>query len=145
MIFEVTNPPNVIANRGCQQIRQMTSQRGNSQLVTLLVFIQASVGSIPPVFVISKEDRKESLGLANPSCGITEETFQKVMTNFVKYVRPSEEHPSLILCDNRFSHITIDVITLAKYNHITTSRFTPHCSQRFQPVYVTFYVPFKTP
>lgn len=147
----VTNPPKVIATRGCKQVGQVTSaERG--QLVTMLGFINASGGTIPPVFVFPRVHFKEfmllggpkgSLGLANPSGWITEESFYKAMIHFVKYVKPSDENPCLILCDNHSSHITIDVVTLARDNHITILTFPPHCSHRLQPLDVSIYGPFK--
>ncbi|XP_045457548.1 MFS-type transporter clz9-like [Melitaea cinxia] len=147
----VTNPPKVIATRGCKQVGQVTStERG--QLVTMLGFINASGGTVPPVFVFPRVHFKEfmlqgcpkgALGLANPSGWITEESFYRSMIHFIKYVKPSEENLCLLLCDNHSSHITIDIVTLARDNHITILTFPPHCSHRLQPLDVSVYGPFK--
>ncbi|XP_055903267.1 uncharacterized protein LOC129939315 [Eupeodes corollae] len=147
----VTNPPKVVATRGCKQVGQVTSaERG--QFVTMLGFINASGGTVPPVFVFPRVHFKEfmlqggpkgSLGLANPSGWITEESFYKAMIHFIKYVKPSEENPCLILCDNHSSHITINIVTLARDNNITILTFPPHCSHRLQPLDVSVYGPFK--
>lgn len=71
----VVNPPKIISTRGLKQVGQVTSaERG--QLVTLLGFVNASGGTIPPVLIFPRVHFKEfmlqggpkgSPGLANPS------------------------------------------------------------------------------
>ncbi|XP_045459327.1 MFS-type transporter clz9-like [Melitaea cinxia] len=118
----------------------------------MLGFINASGGTVPPVFVFPRVHFKEfmlqgcpkgALDLANPRGWITEESFYRSMIHFIKYVKPSEENPCLLLCDNHSSHITIDIVTLARDNHITILTFPPHCSHRLQPLDVSVYGPFK--
>ncbi|XP_030762267.1 uncharacterized protein LOC115887087 [Sitophilus oryzae] len=68
----VTNP--VLATRGSKQVGQVTSaERGN--LVTMLGFINASGGTIPPVFIFPRVHFKEIMlkggstgakGISNP-------------------------------------------------------------------------------
>lgn len=148
----VTNPPKVLAVRGAKQVGQVTSaERGN--LVTMLGFLNASGGTIPPAFIFPRVHYKDvmlkggpigALGLANPSGWMTEELFLQALTHFIKFVKPSKDKPCLILMDNHKTHITLEVVMLARENNIIILTFPPHCSHRLQPVDICVYGPFKT-
>ena len=51
-------------------------------------------------------------GHSKASGWMTEECSIKYMQHFVKYTKPSPEHPILLLLDNHSSHISFDVITM---------------------------------
>lgn len=147
----VTNPPKVLALRGSKQVGQVTSaERGN--LVTMLGFLNASGGTIPPVFIFPRVHYKEimlkdgptaALGLAKPSGWMTEESVLEAMKHFIKFVKPTAEKPCLILMDNHKTHITLEVVMLARQNNIIILTFPPHCSHRLQPADVCVFGPFK--
>lgn len=95
----VTNPPKVLATRGSKQVGQVTSvERGN--LVTMLGFINASGGTIPPVFIFPRVHFKEIMlkegpsvakGISNPSGWMTEEGFLDVNYFHRKKLNDSEQ------------------------------------------------------
>jgi hypothetical protein len=147
----VTNPPKIIATRGSKQVGQITSaERGN--LVTMVGFVNASGGTLPPVFIFPRVHFKEimlskgpkgSLGLANPSGWINEDLFIETFKHFLKFVKPADDAPCLLLMDNHSSHLTLEVVILARQNNVTILTLPPHCSHRLQPLDVSVYGPFK--
>lgn len=147
----VQKPPNVIAKKGSKQVGQITSsERGT--LVTVCCFINASGGTIPPVFVFPKANIKPymtegapvgSLALAYKTGWMTAENFFKLMHHFVQFTQATKENPVLLLLDNHESHISIETIQYAKNNGVVMVTFPPHCSHRLQPLDVGVYGPFK--
>lgn len=64
--------------------------------------------------------------------------------NFIEFANPTEEKPVLLLLDGHFSHTqNIDLIDLAKENHVTIVSLPPHCSHKLQPLDKTFMGPLK--
>ena len=148
----VTNTPRIVAQAGVKRVGQISSTERGS-LVTMLAFINAAGGIIPPAFIFPRVYFKQhmldngpigALGLANPSGWMTEDCFLKALKHFVKYVNPTAEVPALILLDNHTTHITINVVLFARENNIMILTFPPHCSHRLQPLDVTVFGPFKT-
>ena len=70
--------------------------------------------------------------------------FVKYLRHFIKYVHPSETNPCLMVLDGHCSHKSLEVITVAKENHITLITIPPHTSHRLQPLDVTFFGPLKS-
>ena len=147
----VTNPPKVIAVRGLKQVGQISSaERGN--LVTMVGFLNAAGGTVPPVFVFPRVHFKDvmlkggpigSLGITNPSGWITEEGFLAALNHFINFTKPTSDKPCLLLMDNHKTHISLDTVMLARKSNIVILTFPPHCSHRLQPADVTVYGPFK--
>lgn len=145
----VTNPPKVVAVRGSKQVGQVTSaERGN--LITMLVFINASRGTILPEFVFPrvhyknimlKDGSNDAHDLTNPSGWITEEGFVASLKHIIKFVKPSKDKPCLTLMDNHKTHITVEIVILAREKNIIMLTFPPHCSHRLQPLDVSVYGP----
>ena len=65
------------------------------------------------------------------------------MKHFIKHVRPSEDSPVLLLLDNHSSHLSVDVLEMAKSSGIIMLSFPPHCSHRLQPLDRSVFGPFK--
>lgn len=147
----VQKPPNIIAQKGCKQVSQITSaERGT--LVTLCCFINASGGTIPPVFIFPRAKVADYMSFGAPSGSLicvhksgwmTSDNFFKVICHFVKYSHATKEDPVLILLDNHESHMSIETIRYAKENGVIMLTFPPHCSHRLQPLDVAVYGPFK--
>ena len=51
-------------------------------------------------------------------------------TDFVEHVKPSKEDPVLLPLDNHASHLSIDVLNLAKGSGINILSFPAHCSHK---------------
>lgn len=148
----VTKPPKVIAVRGTKQVGQIASaERGT--LTTVLFFISASGGTIPPVFIFPRVYFKDNMlkgapvgakGMANPSGWMTEEIFVESLKHFVNHVQPTADKKALIIMDNHATHVNLQVVDFARKNHIIILTLPPHCSHRMQPLDVAVYGPFKS-
>ncbi|KAG1696941.1 hypothetical protein GQR58_006140 [Nymphon striatum] len=52
--------------------------------------------------------------------------------------------PAILLMDNHESHLSLEVMDMARENGLTIVTFPPHCSHRLQPLDVSFYGPLKS-
>lgn len=84
-----------------------------------------------------------TLGLASPSGWMTTELFPEVLNHFIKYTSSSKENPTLVICDNHKSHISITALNIAKENGVTLLTIPPHTSHKTQPLDVSIYGPLK--
>ena len=65
------------------------------------------------------------------------------MKHFVKTVKVNIEHPVLLLLDNHYSHLAIDVLDYCKDSRVVLLSFSPHCSHKLQPLDRTVFGPLK--
>lgn len=145
-------PPKTLAARGSKQVCQRTSgERG--VLVTTCCIVNASGNSLPPALVFPRVNFKDfmlhgaptgSLGLATPSGWMNADLFVEVMKHFIKNSQSSKENPSLLIMDNHESHLSLQVVDMAKEHGVTIITLPPHCSNRMQPLDVAVYKSFKT-
>lgn len=150
-ITTVQKPDRVVARRGARQVGALTSaERGT--LVTLAFAANALGNSIPPVFVFPRVRYQEhfirdgpvgSVGTANPSGWMQEETFLVFLNHFKKHSKASLLHKVLLVLDNHSSHIHIKALDFCKENGIVLLSFPPHCSHRLQPLDRSVYGPLK--
>lgn len=148
----VTEPSKIIAPKGQKQVGFVTSaERG--QLITMIGGASAIGNHIPPYFVFPRTNFKDFMltgappgsdGTANPTGWSNHHIFVKYMHHFIKYVKPSTEKRVLLIFDNHESHMSVEVIELAKANGIILLTLPPHTSGRMQPLDVSVYGPFKT-
>ncbi|XP_041356358.1 uncharacterized protein LOC121373696 [Gigantopelta aegis] len=147
----VHKPPTVVACKGAKQVGQVTSaERGT--LVTMNVAVNAQGNSIPPFLIFPRVHYKDfmiknappgTVGVAHNSGWMTTENFEIWLDHFIKHRRCSLENPVLLLMDNHDSHISINILDMAKANGITLLTFPPHCSHKLQPLDRTVYGPLK--
>ncbi|XP_046383032.1 uncharacterized protein LOC124172345 isoform X2 [Ischnura elegans] len=148
----VNKSAKVIAEKGSKGVNNVTAgERGT--LVTTCCFVSASGNTIPPAFVFPRVKFSDhmlinappgSLGLTSKSGWMTAEIFPEVIKHFIKHTKTSKEDPTLLIMDNHQSHISIQVIDLAKEYGIMIVTLPPHCSAKLQPLDVSCYAPFKT-
>lgn len=69
--------------------------------------------------------------------------FVRFINHFAKFTRSSKENPTLLLLDNRSSHMSVGAINFALEHGITMLTFPPHCSHRLQPLDVSVFGPVK--
>ena len=79
----------------------------------------------------------EFFGTPSDSGWMDAQLFVKYMTHFIAHTMPSENHPLLVVFDGHRSHISLEVVELAKQHHITLLTLPPHTSHRLQPLDVT--------
>lgn len=101
-------------------------------LVTLACAINASGNSIPPMFVFPRLrytdifvrcGPPDCIGAGNSSGWMTEKEFILFLGHFIKFVKPSEQEPVLLLLDNHHSHVNISVVKKAKESHVIMLSF----------------------
>lgn len=150
-VSTVLKPPKIVGVKGSRQVGALTSgERGTN--ITLTTAVSASGVCIPPMFLFPRKNYKDyfirggppdSVGTANSSGWMTEDSFLMFMKHFIKHVKPTKQSPVLLLLDNHNSHLAISVLNLAKDNGVILLSFPPHCSHRLQPLDVGVYGPFK--
>lgn len=151
-LLTVTDQPKILAQKGAKQVAQVCSQE-RGQLVTMLTFISATGNTIPPAFIFPRVHYKDfmleegpvgSLGLAFPSGWMDTNNFISALKHFIKHAKPTKENPVLLIMDNHETHVSIDVIIMAKENNVVILTLPPHCSHKLQPLDVAVLGPFKT-
>jgi hypothetical protein len=153
-ITTVPNKPSkVIAAKGKKQVGSLSSaERG--QLVTVEICMSASGNFVPPLFVFPRCRMKPDLmdnappgsqGVAHPSGWMQSDIFLKWFEHFVRQTHPSAETPVLLILDGHKTHTTnLDVINMAREQHVSILCLPPHCSHRLQPLDVSFMKPLNT-
>lgn len=141
-ITTVQKPRKVVASKGVKQVGSATSaERG--QLVTVAVSVSADGKSIPPMLIFPRQNFRDyftrggppgCIGTANPSGWMTEADFAMYMKHFVKYTRASTSRPVLLLLDNHYSHLSIEVLNIAKENGVVMLSFPPTARTDFSPL-----------
>lgn len=121
-VMAVQKPKKIVAARGKKQVGAITSaERGT--LVTLACAINAAGNFIPPMFVFPRMRYTElflrggpedSIGSGNSSGWMTEKEFSIFLDHFIKYVKPSDKEPVLLLLDNHCSHVNFQAVEKAK-------------------------------
>lgn len=84
-----------------------------------------------------------TVGYANESGWMCQPQFVKYIRHFIKFVKPSIEHPVLLLLDNHVSHMSVEALDIAAANGVHILSFPPHCSHRLQPLDVSVFSPVK--
>lgn len=150
---KVHTPTKVVGDKKQKQIGRLTAgERGKN--ITIVCGISAAGSYIPPYFVFPSE-RKDKIylskanlpgvdGKANGSGWMDRETFILYLKHFIKYARPTEENPVLLILDGHNSHTSLEAILLCRDNHITLLTLPPHTSQRMQPCDLVLFGPFKS-
>lgn len=79
----------------------------------------------------------------HPTGWMNSELFVEVIKHFIKCTKSSKQNPTLFIYDNHESHLSIEVLDIAKDNGVTILTIPPHCSSRLQPLDVAVYGPLK--
>ena len=147
----VHKAPKVLAASGSKQVAKITSgERGI--LVTTCCIVSASGNALPPAMVFPRVKFQDhmligappgTLGLATPSGWMNSSLFVQVMEHFIKLSSSSKENPTILIYDNHESHLSIEVINLAKRNGVNILTLPPHSTARMQPLDVAVFKPFK--
>jgi hypothetical protein len=144
-------PQKVLAPKGVRNIRKVTSGEKGT-LVTACCIINALGQALPPVLIFPRKSYKDymltgarpgSLGLANHSRWMNSELFVKVIKHFRKHTSATPENPALLIMNNHKSHLSIEVLNLAKRSGITIVTLHPHTTAKLQPLNVGLLALFK--
>lgn len=138
-----------LQKKGKKQVGVITSaERG--MLSTVVIWMAAGVNFIPPFIIFPRKRMKVELQDGAPpgtrfachSSGWMQlEIFTDWFKHFLKFVKPTEDDPTLLILDGHNTHTkNLDFIELARQSHMTVLCLPPHCSHR-QPLDVSFMGP----
>lgn len=142
----------VLSVKGKKQVGKLTSGERGKNITVLLCINAAGDHFIPPLFVfprvrmdfeLTKDAPEGSTFDAQPSGWITKEGFLKWMESFIVRVNPTQDKPVLLIVDGHSSHKDLDVILLAKKNHVHMLSLPPHTTHKLQPLDRSVMKPFK--
>ncbi|XP_026331553.1 uncharacterized protein LOC113238919 [Hyposmocoma kahamanoa] len=148
----VQKNPKVMAPKGRRNICKVSSGEKGT-LVTTCNIIGAGGQALPPAIVFPRKNINPrmkigtppgSLILASPSGWMNSELFVEVMKHFIQRSASSKNFPSILIMDNHESHLSIEVLDLAKESGVTLLTLHPHTSAKLQPLDVGIYAQFKT-
>ena len=147
-------PPKVFGPKRVKQLGQVTSaERGT--LTTVVGCVIAGGITVPPGFRWPRKTHRNveqymrgtpsgSLGSLSETGWMTAQNLLKWMTHFIKQTKPTPQDPVLLILDNHISHLSPDVISMAKTNRVVLCKFPPHTTQKLQPLDVSVYGPLKS-
>lgn len=144
--------PNVIGRKGKRQIAALTSaERGAT--ITVIACMSASGHFVPPLVIFPRKNMNillmrgappGTIGVAHPSGWVQTNIFTQWFNHFIEKVKPSEESPVILILDGHYSHVrNVDLIDIARKNHVTILSLPPHCTHKLQPLDKTFMGPLK--
>ena len=145
----VQKPIKVVALKGLKQVGSITSSK-RGQMITICSAGNATGNFVPPMLVFQERNlriislemgRMDAWELQSRLVGWNQKLL--FMKHFVKTVKVNIEHPVLLLFDNHYSHLAIDVLDYCKDNRVVLLSFSPHCSHKLQPLDRTAFGPLK--
>ena len=145
--------PRVIATKGKRQVATISSAERGS-LVTVVTCMSASGNFVPPMMIFPRKNLNSqlmrgappgSIAACHPSGWIQSHLFTEWFQHFLDKVKPTTESPVLLILDGHYSHSrNLDVINLARENHVCILCLPPHATHKMQPLDRTFMSPLKT-
>ena len=143
----------ILGLKGKHQISSLQSAEWGS-LVTVTTCMSPTGHFVPPLFVFPRKNMKQELINGTPPGSIhachplgvdTDRDFFPVVSSFLKHTKPTKEDLVVLVLDRHYSHTrNLEVITLARENHVDIICLPPHSSHKMQPLDKTFMGPLKT-
>ena len=122
-------------------------------LITVVMCMSSGGLYVPPMVIFPRKNNKNGLKDNFPadtmvefssSGWISTELFTKWFQSFIDFTHPTESDPVLLIFDGHYSHTrNIDIVNLARDNHVSLVCLPPHCSHKMQPLDLSFMKPFK--
>jgi hypothetical protein len=143
----------VIARKGKGQIASLTSAE-RVGLMIVIVDMSAKRQLISPLIIFPRKNMNNQLmrgsppgavGVAHPSSWVQAHTFTQWLMHFLERSQPSENCPALLILYGHYSHTrNMEVIEMARANHVIIVSLPPHSTHKLQPMDKTFIGPLKT-
>ncbi len=143
----------ILTVKGKKEVHKLSSAERGS-LITAVTCTSAAGQYIPPMLIFPRKNRKNELGDGAPpdslieyseSGWITTHHFTKWFAHFLKFGNPTNDDPVVLVFDGHYTHTrNIDIINLARENHVSLVCLPPHTSNKTQPLDVSFMKPFKS-
>lgn len=145
--------PQVLGKKGKRQIGALTAAERGS-LCTLVCCMSASGMFVPPMMIFPRKNFTDilmkgappgAIGKVHPSGWIQSNLFTEWFRHFIDKTNPSAESPILLIFDGHYSHTrNIEIIELARVNHVTIISLPPHTTHKLQPLDKTFMGALKS-
>ncbi|XP_023238520.1 uncharacterized protein LOC111637281 isoform X2 [Centruroides sculpturatus] len=143
----------VIGLKGKRQIGALTAAERGS-LVTVICAMSAGGSFLPPMMIFPWKNMSDQLmrgapsgaiGRAHPSGWVQANLFTQWFKHFLAKTKPTAKLPVLLILDGHYSHTrNVDVIELARINHVSIISLPPHTTHKLHPLDKTFMGPLKT-
>lgn len=76
-----------------------------------------------------------SIWACHPSGWIQTNIFTQWFAHFIDYTKPTEDAPFFLVLDGHYSHTrNIEVIEMARQNHVSIMCLPPHATHKMQPL-----------
>jgi hypothetical protein len=132
-----------------RQVASLTSaERGN--LCTLIACMNTAGACVPPMLIFSRKNMNPELmagaiSYCHPPSWIQQHSFTQWLQHLLSFAKPTNEDPAVLVFDGHCSHTrNLDVIDMARENHVSLVCLPPHSTHRMQPLDVAFMRLFKT-
>jgi hypothetical protein len=143
----------ILGLKGKRQITSLQSAERGSP-VTVGTCMNPTGHLIPPLLAFPRKNMKQelmngtppgSIRACHPSGWIQSEIFCQWFHHFIKHTKPIKDDPVILVLDGHYSHTrNLEVITLARENHVDIICLPPHSSHKMQPLDKVFVGPLKT-
>jgi len=143
----------ILGLKGKRKISSLQSAERGS-LVTVVNCMSPTGHFIPSSLVFPRKNMKQelmngtppgSIHACHPSWWIQSEIFSHWFLHFMKHTKLTKEDPVIFVLDGHYSHTrNLEVITLARENHVDIICLQPHSSHKMQPFDKAFMGPLKT-
>jgi hypothetical protein len=82
--------------------------------------------------------------VAHPSGWVQAHISSQWFMHFLEKSKPSENSPALLILDGHYSHTrNVEVIEMARANHVTIVSLPPHSTHKLEPLDKTFMGPLQ--
>ncbi|CAB3251125.1 unnamed protein product [Arctia plantaginis] len=145
--------PQVVGKKGKRQIGALTAAERGS-LCTVVCCMSASGIFVPPMMIFPRKNFTDllmkgappgTIGKVHPSGWIQSNLFTEWFRHFIEKTNPSEASPVLLIFDGHYSHTrNLEIIELARENHVTIISLPPHTTHKLQPLDKTFMGALKS-
>ena len=125
-----------------------------ASLVTVVTCMSPTGHFIPPLLVFPRKNVKKelmngtspgSIHACHPSEWIQSAFCFPVVSSFQQTYKAEKEDPVILVLDGHYSHTrNLEVITLARENHVDIICLPPHSSHKMQPLVKAFMGSLKT-
>lgn len=122
---------------------------GEKQLLSTAVICMSATGDfIPPMLIFPRLTMKQELQkgapegtvfACHPSGWMQQDSFMEWFYHFIKYAKPTEEDPVLLILDDHITHTkTLSFTELSRRNNVHILCFPPQCSKNMKPLDLYF-------
>jgi hypothetical protein len=123
-------------------------------LVTVITCVRPTGHFILPLLVFPIKNMKQELmnctppgstHACHPSGLIQSENFSQWFLHFIKHAKPTKEDPVILVLDGHYSYTwNLEVVTVARENHVDIICLPLHSIHKMQPLNTAFMGPLKT-